>query len=335
MKNILVVNVNWLGDAVFSTPVFKALKDNFPKAQVSCLCVPRVKKVLEFCPFIDEIIVYDEKGEHFWPWGKWSLVGDLRQRSFDAAFLLHRSTTRGLLMYLAGIPQRIGYCKTKALLTHPTDVQNEDIHRRDFYLKVLEDYGLKIKDRACRLNCKPEDIKELDKILQAKKVGESDKFIVLHAAGNWQLKRWPAAYFADLIEGVIKRFNLKVILSGGYGDLEYCQNINEQARHQAIILTGETSLGQSLALYHRAEVMVSSDSGPLHLAHSVGANVVGIYGPTRLEYTGPCGRGKMEVLFKDVGCNKTPCYHLDCNNNICMQSIKTDNVLEAIQKLIS
>ena len=70
MNNILVVNVNWLGDAVFSTPVFKALKDNFPKAKVSCLCIPRVKKVLEFCPFIDDIIVYDEKEIHFWPWTK-------------------------------------------------------------------------------------------------------------------------------------------------------------------------------------------------------------------------------------------------------------------------
>src|SRR5437773_209455 len=140
MNNILVVNVNWLGDAVFSTPVFKALKENFPKARISCLCVPRVKKVLEFCPFIDEIIIYDEKGEHRWPWAKWFLIGNLRRKGFDIAFMLHRSMTRGLLIYLAQIPKRVGYCKTEGLLTHPIHFYDEGVHRRDVYLKVLEAY---------------------------------------------------------------------------------------------------------------------------------------------------------------------------------------------------
>ncbi len=335
MNNILVVNVNWLGDAVFSTPVFKALKDNFPKAKVSCLCIPRVKKVLEFCPFIDDIIVYDEKEIHFWPWTKWSLVGQLRRKSFDAAFMLHRSTTRGLLVYLAGIPQRIGYCKTKGLLTHPVDFSDEGVHRRDIYLKVLEDYGLKIKDRTCQLNLDPADIKEIDKILEAKGVGPKEKIIVLHTSGNWELKRWPSAYFVGLIEGIVNCFKMRVVLTGSRGDLKYCQDINQQARNQAVMLAAQTTLGQALALYHRARIMVSSDSGPLHLAHSVGANVIGLYGPTRVEITGPRGSGKAQVFFKDVGCNKAPCYHLDCTNNICMQTITTDDVLEAIQTFIS
>ena len=67
MNKILVVNVNWLGDAIFSTPVFKALKTDFPQARISCLCVPRVKEVLAHCPDVDEIIVYDEKGRHRTP----------------------------------------------------------------------------------------------------------------------------------------------------------------------------------------------------------------------------------------------------------------------------
>ncbi|MEI7998334.1 MAG: glycosyltransferase family 9 protein [Candidatus Omnitrophota bacterium] len=335
MNNILVVNINWLGDAVFSTPVFKALKDNFPKARVSCLCVPRVKKVLELCSFIDEIIVYDEKGKHFWPWAKCSLVADLRRKCFDVAFLLHRSATRGVLVYLAGIPQRVGYCKTKSLLTQPVDFCDDGIHRRDVYLKVLEAYGLKIKDKTCQLKLNPEDVKQLEVLLEAKGITHKDKIIVLHTAGNWELKRWPASSFVHLIESILERYQVKIILSGSYSDLEYAQSINQQAGNRAVVVAGQTSLGQSLALYHRAKVMISSDSGPLHLAHSVGANVIGIYGPTRVEITGPQGVGHSEVLFKDVGCNKSPCYYLGCTSNICMQAITVEDVLKAIQKFIS
>jgi lipopolysaccharide heptosyltransferase II len=332
MNNILVINVNWLGDAVFSTPVFKALKENFPNARISCLCVPRVQKVLEFCPYIDEIIIYDEKQTHFWPWNKWSLISQLRKRSFDAAFILHRSTTRGLLAYLAGIPQRIGYCKTKMLLTHPIVFNDEGIHRSDVYLKVLESYGLKVSDRNYRLDFDPRESKELNQLLYFKGITPSEKIIVLHTAGNWELKRWPAHYFARLIESIIERFGAKVILSGGQSDRDYCLAINEQANRQGIVVAGETTLGESLALYRRAQAVISSDSGPLHLAHSVGANVIGIFGPTRLETTGPRGVGKSQVLFNDVGCNKAPCYHLGCLSNVCMQTITVNDVLEAIQK---
>ncbi len=334
MNNILVVNVNWLGDAVFSTPVFKALKDNFPQARVSCLCVPRVQEVLKYCSFIDEFIVYDEKGRHQWPWAKWSLIGDLRRRSFDVTFLLHRSMTRALLVYLAGIPIRVGYSKSKNLLTHPVDFNDEGIHRADLYLEVLESYGLRVNDRSCRLNLKLEDAGGLDQLLQSKGVEPQEKIIVLHTAGNWKLKCWPAFHFVRLIEGIYDQFSMKVVLSGSRGDLEHCQSINGQAHNQAIVLAGETTLGQTLSLYHRAEVVISSDSGPLHLAHSVGANVIGIYGPTRPEITGPRGTGKARILFKDVGCNKAPCYHVGCTNNICMQSITTNDVLETIQTFI-
>ena len=94
MNRILVVNVNWLGDVIFSSPVFKALKTAFPKATVSCLAVPRVKEILEHIPYIDRIILYDEKGKHWGLIGKFQLIQELRAQRFDVAFLLHRSMTR-------------------------------------------------------------------------------------------------------------------------------------------------------------------------------------------------------------------------------------------------
>jgi len=323
MNNILVVNVNWLGDAVFSIPVFKALKKTYPQARITCLCVPRVKEVLQFCPYVDKIIIYDEKGKHRFPWRKWKLIRYLKKERFDAAFLLHRSMTRALMVYLAGIPLRISYGKFK----------NEDIHRCDYYLKVLEGYGIKVQDRLCELRLKLTDMQSVDAQLSKAGIGPAENFAVLNTGGNWDLKRWGTDSFVALAKRLDQEFGLRIVLPGARKDREYCQRIAKDADIGAVVLAGETSLGESLALYKRAVVVISADSGPLHLAHSVGADVIGIYGPTRPEITGPRGSGRCQILFKDVGCNKAPCYHLACSNNVCMQSVTVDDVCQAFKKI--
>ncbi len=334
MNNILIVNINWLGDAVFSIPFFKALKKTYPQARLTCLCVPRVKDVLQYCPYVDKIIIYDERGKHRFPWRKWKLIRYLRKERFDAAFLLHRSMTRSLMVYLAGIPLRIGYGKFKGLLTHPVAMKAEDCHRCDYYLKVLEDYGIKVEDRLCELRLKLEDMEAVDAKLSKAGIGQAEKFVVLNTGGNWDLKRWSADSFTRLAKRMDQEFGFKVVFSGSAKDKEYCRQIAAAALARSVVLAGETTLGESLALYRRAQVVISADTGPLHLAHSVGATVIGIFGPTRPEITGPRGVGRCQIIFKDVGCNKAPCYHLSCTNNVCMQSVTVDDVVAAFKKII-
>jgi len=333
MNNILVVNVNWLGDAVFSIPVFKALKKTYPQARLTCLCVPRVKEVLQHCPYIDKIIIYDEKGKHRFPWRKFKLIRYLSKEKFDSAFLLHGSMTRALMVFLAGIPVRIGYSKVKLLLTNPIEMKSEDIHRCDYYLKVLEGFGIKVQDRLCELRLNIKDIQSLENKLNKLGVGSKDKLVVLNTGGNWDLKRWSKESFAQLAKRLNQDFGITIVFSGANQDRDYCQSIADAVKIKAVNLAGETSVGESLALYKRAEIVISGDSGPLHLAHSVGADVIGIFGPTRPEITGPRGTGRFKTLFNDVKCNKAPCYHLACNNNRCMQSVTVDDVLQAYKRI--
>jgi heptosyltransferase-2 len=335
MNNILVVNVNWLGDAVFSIPVFKALKKTYPQVRISCLCVPRVKEVLQYCPYVDKIIIYDERGKHRLHWKKWKLICHLRREKFDAAFLLHRSMTRALMVYLAGIPLRIGYSKTKVLLTHPVAMKSENIHRCDYYLKILEGYGIKVQERSCELRLKLDDIQAMENKLGKAGVGPTESYVVLNTGGNWDLKRWSVDSFVHLAKRLSQEFGFKIVFPGADKDRENCQRIAQSADIKAVVLAGETTLGESLALYKRAAAVISGDSGPLHLANSVGADVIGIFGATRPEITGPRGLGRSEILFKDVGCNKAPCYHLSCTNNVCMQSVTVDDVCQAFKKIRS
>jgi len=240
-----------------------------------------------------------------------------------------------LMVYLAGIPLRIGYGKFKCLLTHPVAMNAEDLHRCDYYLKVLEGYGIKVQERRCELRLKVDDMQALDGKLSKAGIGASENFVVLNTGGNWDLKKWSGESFTLLATQLKSEFGLKTVFSGSDKDRDNCRLMAQEIGHGAVELAGETSIGESLALYKRANAVISADSGPLHLAHSVGADVIGIYGPTRPEITGPRGSGRFQVLFNEIGCNKAPCYHLACTNNLCMQSVTVDDVLKAFKKLRS
>lgn len=334
MKRILVVNANWLGDAVFSACLFRSLKEAYSQAHVSCLAVPRVKEVLESIPDLDKIIIYDERGRHRSLFAKIKLILGLRQKKFDIAFLLHRSWTRALLVFLAGIPQRVGY-DTKGrgrLLTHKVKPLEGTVHRCDDYLNVIESYGVSVKNRSYALKVNAKAQEDLQKILMVHHIAEEDFLVVIHPGGNWDLKRWPLKDFALLIDRLSQQDRVKVVVSGSSEDRRLAQGIYALTASKPVILAGQTTLGELMALMKRANLVISADSGPLHLAAAVGTSVIGLFGPTQPQITGPRGMGPCVILQHDVGCNRGPCYHLDCTDNICMQSITVEDVLEAVEQ---
>ena len=335
MERILVVNVNWIGDVIFSSPIFKALKEAHPKAHICCLAVPRVKEILEGIPFIDEIIIYDEKGKHYSPLAKLKLIFQLRQKRFDVAFLLHRSLTRALIVYLAGIPQRVGYDEKKRgkFLTHKVEYLDGVVHRSDYYLNIIESFGVPVHDRKCQLSVSQKAKRDVEEILKSHNINENDFLMVINPGGNWSLKQWPMENFSTLVCGFIGVPNSKIAISGTLKDSSLVKEMKGLALHEAIDLTGQTDLKQLMALMSRADVVVSADSGPLHIANSVGSDVIGIFGPTRPEITGPRGSGKAIVIQHDVGCNQEPCYYLQCPDNICMKSVTVEDVTEIIKQI--
>lgn len=335
MKKILVFNVNWVGDAIFSSPVFKVLKEAYPSAKVCCVAVPRVKEVLESIDGIDEIIVYDEKGKHRSLFLKIGFIFKLRREGFDAIFLLHRSLTRALIAFLAGIPVRVGYDDKGRgrLLTHIVKKPETNVHRSDYYLNVIESYGIVAKDRRCKLQVSVEEYKYIQAILEEKGISKDDFVVVVNAGGNWSLKIWPQENFSRLVKRLTSDFGAKVILTGAKKDISRAEEISEGSESETVILAGKTTLKQLMAVMDLADVVVSGDSGPVHLANSIGAKTISIFGPTRPEITGPKGLGQSVVLQEDVGCNRGACYQLDCKDNVCMQAITVERVCDAIRQI--
>lgn len=334
MDRILIVNVNWLGDVLFSTPLIRAIREKFPAAYIACMIPPRCKEILESNPRLNEIIIYDEEGEHRGLAGKLKIISYLRSKRFDAAFLLHRSFTRALIIFLAGIPRRAGYrAKNRAfLLTDKIDMPSQESHRVDFFLNVGRPCGVNASDRAYEFFISEQDRARMKKLLYEKGIRDPDFAIVLNPGGNWKPKRWAPANFAALGDELMKQPGIKVIITGARRDTDLAREISSMMNSRPVILCGETTLKELAAVFERANVVVANDSGPMHIAVSVLAKTVALFGPTSPEITGPIGKGKYIILQKDTGCD-IPCYDLGCCDYKCMAAIKVGDVLEAIQRI--
>jgi len=332
---ILVVNVNWIGDVVFTSTIFHSLKESYPEAQISCMAVPRVHEILRHITSIDDIINFDEEKKHKSILGKIKLIFQLRKEKFDIVFLLHRSFTRSLLVFLARIPVRVGYDhrNRKIFLTHIVKPLEKTVHRAEHYLHVIESYGVKVKIRESSILIDEQLRDDAKAILRQHGVSDDDYIVIVHPGANWELKKWPQHNFTLLIEQLILDLKLNVVMTGAPSDMGHVQDIVKGLKKQPIILVGKTDLKQLVALLKRANIVISADSGPLHLANSCGTDVIGIYGPTRPEITGPRGAGRHTILQKDVGCNRVACYYLECPDNVCMQAITVQDVIESVKQI--
>lgn len=333
IKNILVVNVNWLGDIIFSSPVFTNLRRQYPHARIVCLAVPRVKPVLECVPGVDAVLVYDEEGKDRGLFGALKTIFRIRREKFDAVFFIRSSTTRAWLCRLAEIPVRVGYDVKKQgrLLTHKYADPENTRHRSDRYLNVIEQFGVPVEDRTNVLAIRKDDKTFILDLFRKNGIVDGNFKIAVNLGGNWDLKQWPAGHFSLLIDRLMNELGAKVIIPGAEKDIELAQSVCAPLKNKPVILAGQTDLKQLMALMQTADLVISADSGPLHIANAVGTDVIGIFGPTAPEVTSPRGRGKVVILKTDIGCNRSSCYHLACPDNICMRAVSVDDVVNAVK----
>jgi len=336
MNRILIVNVNWVGDVLFSTPLIRAVREKFPTAHIACMLVQRCREVLELNPHLNEIIIYDEENAHRGLAGKLKFIGHLRRKRFDTAIFLHRSFTRGLIVFLAGVRERIGYYTKKRsfLLTKPLAVPDEEKHRVDFFLNLAGPLGILPKNRNYEFFVSDEDRKAVKEYLRNQGVRDSDAVIAINPGGNWEPKRWPAEMFAGLADMLQKRFKAKIVITGAKKDVRLAEYISSRMEQKPVILCGKTSLKELGALFERATLAISGDSGPLHIAVSMGTRAIALFGPTLPQITGPIGKSPFVILQGRVDC-EVPCYDLSCRDYRCMKDIKVQDVLKASEKLMA
>jgi lipopolysaccharide heptosyltransferase II len=337
-KKILIFNVNWLGDVLFSTATIRNIRHNYPNSFIACIIPSRCYPILKDNPHLDEIIVFDEKDRHKGILAQLNFVRLLKKKKFDVAFLLHRSFTRALICRLADIPERFGYYTRKRgfLLTKKIILPKKDtLHRIDYYLNILEKAGLKVEDRYLEFFISDEDIKFVEDFLNKHSIYKDDFLVAINPGANWLPKRWPPEYWARLADRLIAEFSAKVIITGSHHDLGLALSIKELMKEKPIIASGALNLKQLGALCKRLGLFITADTGPLHIANSIGTKkIIALFGPTSPEVTGPYPLKNVVILSKDVGC-RVPCYMVRCKDNRCMQAVTPDEIIKEIKNLRS
>ena len=349
VKRILVTRVDLLGDVVLSLPAVRALRRAYPDARIDMLVLGATAGILESQPGIDRVLTFDP---YFWrspaallnP-ATWrharGMLATLRAARYDLAISISGDIA-SILTRLTGACRRVGYAAeaypfmlTDALPGGRYQVRKHEVQ----YVLALATAagGIVVEDDALlALAVLPEAARRMgDTILAARKhTGATGPLVAIHAgARNGQAKRWPPDRIAALAGRLVRETDALVVLTGAPSERVLAEAVLCHADTPVLDLVGRTDLPGLVALLAASDVLVTGDSGPLHVACAVRTPVVALHGPTDPELSGPTAPDAI-VLRKALWCS--PCYDAsataECrfSNPVCMKRIAPDAAFAAV-----
>jgi heptosyltransferase II len=345
VKRILIRGTNWVGDAVMSVPAMREIRRLFPDAHIALLVRPWVRDIFAAADFVDEILEYDRNGRHRGPGGFLRLVTDLKRRQFDLAILLQNAFEAALIAWGARIPKRIGYARDgrSFLLTEACaiDAEVRAVHQAYYYLEILSGAGLlqrrlwqdKGYPLSINIGVREEDRSAAREILRSSGIQEGDFIVGINPGAYYgEAKRWFPDRFAVVADELARRYKARILLFGAQNDMPVVKEVAACMKQQSIILAGQTSLGQLMGLIKACDLLITNDSGPMHLAAALDVPQLAIFGSTSEIATGPLSR-RARVVKHPVECN--PCFLRKCPTDFrCMKGITAEQVLELAGELI-
>jgi heptosyltransferase-2 len=335
VNRILVRGVNWVGDTILSYPTVQQLKTLFPHTHLAILVPSHLVDLWKTFPYVDEIIPFHKKGGLRSVWEDLNISQSLKERNFDLAVILPRSFRSAFQVYLARIPVRIGYQdEGRSLLLTDGIPRKEEvlhIHRVHYYLKLLEPLG---KIEGCpshRIFLREEDRRWAEQTLRDLGILDGRPLVGMNPGATYGMaKCWSPARFGELGKRLSERWKATVLLFGKEGEESIANEILQHIENGGIDLTGKTRLLQLAALLERCHLLVTNDTGTMHVATAIGTPVVALFGSTDFITTGPWGEGH-RVVRKEVPCS--PCLKRVCpTNHRCMDLITVDEVEEVVNK---
>jgi ADP-heptose:LPS heptosyltransferase len=275
IKNILALRNDRFGEFLLNIPALRALKETFVNARIIVVVDPYVGELARSISFIDEIIEWG-RGRHSLS-EKLRLIGFLRKRGINVAIMLNPSKDFNIFAYLAGIPIRVGYDrKWGFLLTHK--IQDKKYlghqHEIEYNLELVSLIGAQTQDKNLSLKI-GNNIN--NNLLGEFNIRDDSRLVALHPWTSDPLKQWPLSNFCELARRLIKELNAKIVIIGGEEEFKVSVELFNHFDSNLINTTGRTTLKQLAGLLKKSKLLISGDSGPMHLACAVGTPVVAIF----------------------------------------------------------
>jgi len=330
--NILIVQTAFIGDVILITPLIRAVHKLYPQASIDALVVPAAAKLLENNPHLRTVIPFAKRKTPLLQMAK-----QLKGNNYDLAISPHSSNRTHLLLWLAGIPRRIGFDRNLlcGLLTDKIPHPN-NIHKINKNLQLLKFLSNKDFSLQTELFPSQRDKDKADNLLQAL----ATKPLIAMAPGSiWATKCWLLESYIQLAIRLLQA-GYGLVLIGGDGDREKCLAIEQAAKDfpdSVINLSGKTNLLESAAVIARCRLMLCNDSGALHIANAVQTRVFAFFGPTVQTIGYYPFRAGDRVFETDLKCR--PCGshgHQTCpkKHHNCMKQITVDEVYQAVREAL-
>jgi len=340
---ILLVKLSAIGDVVHTLPALAALRKRYPDAHLSWLVDEAASDLLCSHPMLNEVIIYPRRrfGEFSSNLRQWprlikearSFINYLRSKSYDVVIDFQGLLKSGVLTWLSRGTCKLGFAGgregSSIFLTDKLPCYDPDEHAVLRYLRLASHLDADIEKPEFPLAIGKADTEKASQLLEEAGAGNC-RILCLNPGATWETKRWAPKGFAKVADSCFERWDMVTIIIGGPGDKILASNIAMFAKHPVIDFTGRTSLRTLTALYQRVGAVVSTDTGPMHLAAAAGAPLVALFGPTAPWRTGPFGR-QQQVIRLGLLCS--PCFKRYCPDPICMMDISPEQVIEAVGRI--
>ena len=344
--NILIVKTSAIGDVIQTLPALNALRKHYPDAHITWLVEEAAADIIKDHPSLDRILVSKRKR-----WSKallglsglsavkeiYRFIKQLRDTEYDLLIDFQSLLKSSIWIALTRAKRKVGYGPGMDHAEHSYIFLNERISPVDMNhhavlrdLLLLKGLGIDSKEIIFNLSIHDRARKQANDLLALHGIIETVFLIAINPVAKWETKLWSNRNFAELADRLIEQYSAQIIFTGNAEDRKIIAGILGHMNKKAFDLSGETSLKTLAALYEKADLVISTDTGPMHIAAAVGTPVVALFGPTAPWRTGPFGDAH-QIIRTGIVCS--PCFKRQCPTLDCMKQIRVEDVLEGVQRL--
>ncbi len=341
--NILIVKLSAIGDVIHTLPSLSALRILYPDADITWVIEEASSDIINDHPYLDRIIISRRK--------KWiadlkklhrvnrtikeikSFILTLREHRYDLVIDFHGLFKSSLIVLLSGGKRKLGYNSMQelsGLFLNEKIYEDMGKHAVDRYLDFILHLGFNVKNKEFLIPIQKANEDRVEKLLKGNNIDTKERFVAVNPMAFWETKLWEDDKFARLCDRITEELKLKVIFTGSdsSGMIEHIQSLMASP---SVNLGGKTTLRDLSYLYKLASLMITTDSGPMHIAAAMRTPVVALFGPTDPSRTGPYGEEHM-VIRKDIPCS--PCFLKKCDSRKCMKEITVEEVFQAVKDIV-
>lgn len=347
-ERILLIKFFGIGSIIYISPSIRALKDKYPHAKISFLTFAEHTGLCEMIDGIDNVITFKIRGLINLITDVPLLIFRLRKENFDRVYNFEfHARFPTIVSYLSGAQEMTEFHSDffyKGNLRSKKIPYTLDRHVISSFMDMISDNHSGLNQLSIKLNIPESDEKYIDTFLAGEGISSAKILLIgvnINTSGMAYERRWHIKKFSSLIELLINRYDTYIFLTGGKWDFNYVNSLKEVFKNNERVINaaGKLSLKQLAALYKRCNLVISNDSGPLHVAGAVRAKTVSLFGPETPKHYGPIGKNHI-VIYKGLPCS--PCLSplnlksANCKIGVkCMESITVDEVFSAVKNILS